>query len=199
MTKETFLHQLRIRLTPLPESEIKKRLDYYSELIDDMLEDGISEAEAIASFGSVDQIAQSILYQTSSFNLKTEKSNKKSGWTVTAIILAVIGSPLWLPLLLAFGIVALSMIIVVFALIICILAVVFSLGIVGVLLVIRAFSLLITEGVCYAMLTIGSGLLLTGCCLLAFLGAKAAVPWLVQLCSQLFNKSKNLFHRKEEI
>ena len=192
MTKETFLHQLRIRLTPLPESEIKKRLDYYSELIDDMLEDGISEAEAIASFGSVDQIAQSILYQTSSFNLKTEKSNKKSGWTVTAIILAVIGSPLWLPLLLAFGI-------VVFALIICILAVVFSLGIVGVLLVIRAFSLLITEGVCYAMLTIGSGLLLTGCCLLAFLGAKAAVPWLVQLCSQLFNKSKNLFHRKEEI
>ena len=42
MNKEIFLHQLRIRLTQLPPQETQKRLDYYAELIDDMVEDGVN-------------------------------------------------------------------------------------------------------------------------------------------------------------
>ena len=53
MNKETFLHQLRIRLSQLPESEIQKRLDYYEELIEDMKDDGITEEDAVAGFGEM--------------------------------------------------------------------------------------------------------------------------------------------------
>ena len=77
-SKEARKKRLREKLAESIDYSAEKSDEEIQELIDDMLEDGISEAEAIASFGSVDQIAQSILYQTSSFNLKTEKSNKKS-------------------------------------------------------------------------------------------------------------------------
>lgn len=50
MNRDIFLHQLRIRLAQLPEDEVQKRLDYYAEIIDDMIEDGISEEEAVARF-----------------------------------------------------------------------------------------------------------------------------------------------------
>lgn len=57
MTKIEFLAQLEKRLAQLPENERKSRLDYYSELIDDMIEDGLSEEEAVERLGSSEEIA----------------------------------------------------------------------------------------------------------------------------------------------
>ena len=64
MTKADFLQLLERALAQLPEEERRANLEYYSELLDDMLEEGMTEAEATAKLGSPSQIAQSILQRS---------------------------------------------------------------------------------------------------------------------------------------
>ena len=61
MTKNELLMELRACLWTLPNDEVQSALDYYSEIIDDQIEDGISEQDAVASLGSVKEIASQFL------------------------------------------------------------------------------------------------------------------------------------------
>ena len=61
MTKAEFLAELRAAISGLPEADIEKSLDFYSEMIDDRVEDGLSEEEAVAALGSVENIKTQIL------------------------------------------------------------------------------------------------------------------------------------------
>lgn len=49
MTKSDFLDLLREKISRLPEWEAAKTVVYYSEMIDDRIEDGMSEEEAVAA------------------------------------------------------------------------------------------------------------------------------------------------------
>ena len=53
MTKLQFLLALHDKLTGLPRDEVEERLNFYSEMIEDRMEDGLSEEEAVAAIGSV--------------------------------------------------------------------------------------------------------------------------------------------------
>ena len=48
MTKMEFLLELDERLRSLSTEEKKRTLDYYDEMIDDHMEDGTEEADAVA-------------------------------------------------------------------------------------------------------------------------------------------------------
>ena len=48
MTKKIFFKKLKHELSGLPKSEIRERISFYDEMIDDKIEDGMTEAEAIA-------------------------------------------------------------------------------------------------------------------------------------------------------
>lgn len=101
MTKHEFLDQLRQRLSGLPEEDRESSLSYYSEIIDDRMEDGLSEEEAVEAVGSVSQIADQILMDTPLPKLmkaKVRTRHKLKGWEIALLIL---GAPLWLPLLFA--------------------------------------------------------------------------------------------------
>ena len=56
MNKAEFLAALRERLSGLPEEDFNRSVDYYTEMIDDRVEDGMSEEEAVACLGSMDEI-----------------------------------------------------------------------------------------------------------------------------------------------
>lgn len=60
MNKAEFLKELQQRIQEYPVDETKKSMEYYAEMIDDRMEDGMSESEAVASLGSVEQIAEQI-------------------------------------------------------------------------------------------------------------------------------------------
>lgn len=109
MTKADFLQLLERALAQLPEEERRANLEYYSELLDDMLEEGMTEAEATAKLGSPSQIAQSILQEVPLGKLVSTRMKPKSGWTPLAIVLAVVGSPVWVPLLLLAAALVLSL------------------------------------------------------------------------------------------
>lgn len=60
MTKAEFLEELRARLQGLDKDDLQRSLDFYSEMIDDRMEDGMSEGEAVANVGDLNQIAPQI-------------------------------------------------------------------------------------------------------------------------------------------
>ena len=65
MTEKQFLKALRKALRGLPAAERKDALSYYSELIHDSMESGMTEQDAVASLGSVEEIAAGLLGEAS--------------------------------------------------------------------------------------------------------------------------------------
>ena len=52
MTKREFIDVLNARTGALPEAERERLSAYFAEIIDDRMEDGVSEEEAVAALGS---------------------------------------------------------------------------------------------------------------------------------------------------
>ena len=49
------------KLSELPSDEVDERLNFYSEIISDRIEDGMPEEEAVAKMGTVDEVAEQII------------------------------------------------------------------------------------------------------------------------------------------
>ena len=99
MNKEAFLTAIRKKLSGLPKREAEERLNFYSEMIDDRIEEGLSEEEATAAIGSVDAIAAGI--RTEIVAEKAEVCEKKPQRRRRGLenVLLVIGSPVWIAFL----------------------------------------------------------------------------------------------------
>lgn len=166
MDKRTFLDGLRTALVSLPASEIDKTVAYYEEMIDDRIEDGMSEEEAVASMEPIGVLAQRIINDTPAVNRAVRKAKQSSVPTIIWVMLAILGLPIWLPLLcLAFGLI-ISAFALLFGLIISLIAVVLGLsigGIVGIVFVlchlgVSGMSAVFAVGLC--LIGIGLGILL---------------------------------------
>lgn len=70
MNKQEFLKKLRHELQKLEKDERNKYIEYYDEIISDIMECGVLEEEAIAKQGNVEKIARDILANTNPANLK---------------------------------------------------------------------------------------------------------------------------------
>lgn len=117
MNKQQFLTVIREKLVGLPKSDIDKSLDYYEEMIQDGIEDGLSEDEAVEALGPMEDIVSQILSETSL--PKTIKANDKAskGFRVWEIILLILGSPIWLSLLLTALVLVLAFYIIIWSVI----------------------------------------------------------------------------------
>ena len=102
MNKEEFLNELESRLQGLPRSEIRERINFYDELIQDMVEEGKTEKEAIESFGGIDEVVRTIAGNTKMTSLVKERIRPKRHISALEVVLLIIGFPLWFPLLITF-------------------------------------------------------------------------------------------------
>ena len=196
MNKYEFLGRLRERLAGLPPEDIEKSLDYYAELIADRIEDGMSEEEAVAAMGSIDEIVSQILEDTPLPKLVKEKVRPKRALRTWEILLIVLGFPLWLPLLIAFASVIFSVLVAIGSVIISLFAVAVSVGA-------CALALLLVSPFCFAsggalgMILIGAALICAGFCILTFIGAKYATAGILWLCKKGVRAVKSCFVGKE--
>ena len=115
MTKQEFLEQLQNGLGALTESDARERLNFYSEMIDDRMEEGLSEQEAVAQIGDVNEIIASILdeipqrtpeqmlakIEQPAQQKEAPKKRSKKGMETWQIVMLILGAPLWIPLLIA--------------------------------------------------------------------------------------------------
>ncbi len=188
MTKNEFLLTLRDKLNVLSKEDIEKSIDYYNEIIDDRIEDGLTEDEAVEAIGSVDEVAAQILMDTPLSNLLKPKRALK----VWELVLLIIGLPIWLPLLLT----ALSLYIVFWAVIASLYAVVLSPAVCG-LAAILNFAILITFGnLAQGILFLGMGLVCIGLAILAFFGCNKITKGAVICGKKILMLIKSCFIRK---
>lgn len=73
MNKIEFLEQLEARLRGINVVDRVRSLDYFSEMIDDCIENGMSEAEAVETLGDIDEIAEKIAQEAPASPLRAEK------------------------------------------------------------------------------------------------------------------------------
>lgn len=127
MNKQEFLKQLRQGLRGLPQEDTEERLTFYDEMIDDRIEEGLSETEAVAAIGTVGDIVSQILAETSLTKIVKEKIKPKSPIRPWVIVLLILGFPLWFSIMIAVIAIVLAAYIVVWAVIITLWAVFASL------------------------------------------------------------------------
>ena len=108
MTKMQFLMSLHDQLLGLPKEDVEQRLNFYSEMIEDRMEEGMAEAEAVAAIGSPEEIVSQIIADTPLVKIAKERIKPKRRLKSGEIVLLALGSPLWLSLLLAAGAVILA-------------------------------------------------------------------------------------------
>lgn len=101
MGKDAFLAQLRKGLAGLPQKDIEERLTFYSEMIDDRIEEGLSEEEAVAAIGSARQIAAQAVADTPLAGIAKARPGAKGHPSTGVLLLLVLGSPIWLSLAIA--------------------------------------------------------------------------------------------------
>ena len=194
MNKSEFLRILRQHLGQLPAEEREQNIAYYEELFSDMLEEGMSEEEAAAHLGDPEQIAREILAEQPLPRLVKSRVRPSGGWTALSITLIVLGSPVWLPLLIALAAVLLSVFVVIWALILTVLAAALAVGVSAVALVLAAiFGYLKISG----FLLTGLALICVGLCLLTGLLAAALCRAAVRGGKWLWRQIKKLLVKKE--
>lgn len=197
MNKDIFLAKLREGLAGLPQDDIEERLAFYCEMIDDRVEEGLTEEEAVAEIGSIEDIVSQTVEEIPLAKLVKETITPKRSLRPWEIVLIVLGFPVWFPLLIAAGAVMFALYTVIWALVIALWAVDVALwgsaaGCVcaGVAQMIHGFML-------PGMTVVGAGVLSAGLALLMLCACVAASKGAVRLTKALAMGIKRLFIRKE--
>ena len=195
MNKFDFLTQLRARLWALPEEDKQRSVDYYAEMIDDRMEDGLSEAEAVAAVGDLDEIVKQILSETPRppqvVKPAQEKKEKRSAhwWEITLLIL---GSPVWVPLLIAAAAVIFSVWISLWSVVISLYATAVALGASAIGCIFASFFMI--GSMAEVTVAWGAALLCAGLTVLLFMLSNLAAKGMVKLTKMVWNC---IFYRKE--
>ncbi len=210
MNKQEFITKLKAMLSDLPENEIKERIDFYSEMIDDRIEDGLTEEEAVKDIGTVEEVAKQIINEIPLFkiikhklkksknktkNQKTTKKRNRSWWGITLI---AVGSPIWFSLLISFFAVIFSLYVSLWAVIISLFAVDLSLLLSG-LAIIPGVLFIFTESLSVGLLIIAGGIMCMGLSILFFYVCKYTAKFGIFITKKIARLIKGLFIRKEQI
>lgn len=198
MTKQQFLNELRGALSGLPSEDIEERVAFYGEMIDDRMEEGLGEEEAVAGAGSIESIRAQTVDQIPLPKLVREKVLRRrelKGWQIALMIL---GFPLWFPLLVAAGAVIISVYAALWAVIISLWAAVLAVLLSGIVCIAAAAIFLFTGNPLPSLMAFGAALFLLGLSLFAFLGCAYASKGLFLLTKQFGKGIKRIFAGKEK-
>ena len=198
MNKAEFFNELQARLSGLPQAEADERFSSYNEMIDDRIEDGISEEEAVAQVGTPEEIANQILSEIPLSALVKEKVKKNRSLRGWEIVLLILGFPLWFPLLFAALAVILSIYISIWAVVISLYAVDLALALSVVALIVGMFIYLFQGNIGGALMSLGAGILSAGLAILLFIGCVALSKGIISLTKKSLLGIKSWFVRKED-
>lgn len=197
MDKLDFLLALAARLEVLSDADKKASLDYYAEMLDDLVESGMTEAEAVASLGSVDDIAEEILMDVPLPKLVKAKMKKGRRLTGAEITLLIVGFPIWLPLLISAFAIVFSIYVSLWAVVISLYAADLSLAAGSLAGLVGTIMMFVGGQPATALLFLGAMLVLVGLSILLFFGCNAAAKGVCKLGKLTLRGIKACFVRKE--
>lgn len=197
MNKQEYLEAIRSRISAMPADDVNRFMDYYSEMIDDRVEDGLSEEEAVADMGSPDAAVEQILEDMPLTKLVKEKIKPKHELKAWEVVLIVLGSPVWIPILITALVLLLTLWIVAFALLISFYAVVLSFVAAGIGGLICAIPLFIANSPYTAVLMLGAALIGIGIAILFVVSVKPVTVGIFKVCKASVNGIKRMFVKEK--
>ena len=197
MDKIDFLYELQQKLQGLPEDDVSRSLDYYNEMIDDRIEEGMTEQQAVADLGSIDDIARQILCNIPLPKLVKAKVKPRRALHAWEIVLLILGSPLWLSLIIAAAAVVLSIYVSLWAVVISLYATCFAVAASGVGCFICAIACIFMGHFGAALFVLGASLICIGLSILMFFAFNQVTRGVIALGKLIFIGIKRCFVRKE--
>lgn len=198
MNKQEFLAKLQNSLSGLPREEVEERLAFYREMIEDRMEEGLTEEEAVRAVGSVEQIVSQIVADTPLTRIVKGNFKSKRRLKVWEIILLILGSPVWFSLLVAVFAVVLSVYAALWSVIISLWAVFASLAACGFAGVVAGMIFAFTGNTVQGLVIIGAGLVCAGLSIFLFFGCKIITRGIGVLTRKIVIGIKNQLINKEE-
>ncbi len=196
MCKRDFLDALRAKLSRLPKQEIDGRLNFYEEMIDDLIEEGYSEEAAVAKIGNVEDVFVQIIADVSLTKIAKERLKPKRRFKAWEIILLLLGSPIWISLIVAACAVGLSFYVSFWATVLSVWCAFFAIAVcapVGV--IVAVVYAVIGDG--YAGIAVFSlALVCVGVSVFLFFACKAAAKGGLRLLGEILLGIKKLFMKK---
>ncbi len=197
MNKNEFLTKLRQRIYDLPEIDINQWCDYYSEMIDDRVEDGLSEQEAINDLGGVEAVASQILKEIPMPQLIMARFKPRHELKAWQIVLIILGAPLWIPLIATVVAVVLTIYAALWSVLISLYAA--AISIIG-----TAVACFACTGVYFylgkpigALVFLSAALILAGLSILSIIGCNIVLKYFIILSKKLWLVLKGCFVKKE--
>ncbi len=195
MTKEMFESSLRSYLADrrLPKEEIDRSVEFYLEMIDDRMEDGMEEEEAVGALESPEILAEQILSEQAWHTVLHSKMKhvyEKSKAPAKKVLFWTL-SPLWISLLLTVGILLFCLSVIEGVVFVTAVATVVGIGACGVLGIgmgILLFVQMVNPATALACL--GIGLFCLGLLILLLLPVKAILRGIWQLHKLLWRTLK---------
>ena len=198
MNKAEFLNVLQSKLCGLPKEEVRERIDFYVEMIDDRIEEGLTEEEAVMAVGSVDKIVEQIIADFPLTKLAKERIRPKRRMRVWEIVLLALGSPIWLSLAIVAFAVILSLYVVLWAVAISLWAVFVSVAACALAGLVAGVVFAFCSNAFTGIAMIGASIFCQGLSIFMFFGCKEASRGIVLLTKKIALGIKKLFVKKEE-
>lgn len=197
MTKQEFVANLRAKLGGLPMQDVEDRISFYCEMIDDRIEEGRSEEEAVSAIGSVDEIVSQIIADIPLAKIAREKIKPKRRLWAWEIVLLVLGAPIWLSLLIAAIAVILSLYAALWSVIISLWSVFGALCGVAIGGAVSGAVSAVLGNTVTGIALLGCALLCAGLSVFAFFGCKAATKGTLWLTKKMALGIKKCFIGRE--
>ena len=194
MSKQEFLAKLKKKLSAYPSKDVEERLGFYSEMIDDRMEEGLSETDAVQAVGSIDTILGQIVAE-----MPNQTSNKKYRKLRTwEIVLLAIGSPIWLSLILSATAIVLSVYVSIWAVVLSLWAIELAFGATAIGGTLGSIIYFCTGNALAGWVMLGVGIMCVGFTIFWFFACRALTKGMAKLTKKLSLWFVNCFRKKEE-
>lgn len=183
MTRTEYIAKLTKYLRKLPQKDYEEALEYFMEYFEEAGPE--NEARVIAELGTPKEAAHEVISRLLEEKIVEDKSSLRNKTAILWIaILAVLASPVALPILLFFLAMIMTLLMIIFAVIVTALALTFALLISGVYTFFTSFSLL-NVSLASTLFGGGLGLLMFGGALLLLLISFEICKLIVKLITLL--------------
>ncbi len=196
MTKREFLAKGRKALSHLPKEELEERLAFYGEMIDDRMEEGLSETDAVMQILKSEETVAHLFLDESFEEEKDEEKKGVGEGAKTALIVA--GSPLWFALTVAAVVLWISLAATAFSVVVAVWSVFISFAVTAPVSVLGGIGIALFGRPLAGAAMVGVGLICAGLAVFTYYGAKAVGKggwWLVK---KSVAAVKKCFEKKEK-
>ena len=188
MTKEVFLNSLREKLSGLPKEDLDERISFYEEMIEDRMDEGLTEEEAVAEIGNVDDVVYEIAQETPLVKIVKERIKPKRKLEAWEIVLLILGFPVWFPLVSTVFILLLVGYLLIWVLAFVCYSVEFSFGVASIGSLIAFFAYWFSGN--FYLLPLGASIGLAGATILMFFACKGITIGTIKLSKAIFTSIK---------